>query len=82
MNMDDDDDADSDGFRPPAVDIEERDQEGCTPLHVALAAKKLDAARLLLECGAGTTKRLEGSPPAHIALSVASVGRHRGFADA
>ncbi|CAN0459244.1 unnamed protein product, partial [Hapterophycus canaliculatus] len=78
----DDDDDEDDGFRPPSVDMEERDQEGCTPLHVALSAKKLDAARLLLECGAGTSRRLEGSTPAHVALSVASVGRHRGFADA
>ncbi|CAM9399981.1 unnamed protein product, partial [Ectocarpus sp. 8 AP-2014] len=79
---DDDDDDELGGFRPPSVDLEERDHEGCTPLHVALTAKNLDAARLLLECGAGTTRRLEGSTPAHVALSVASVGRHRGFANA
>ncbi|CAM9682331.1 unnamed protein product, partial [Ectocarpus sp. 6 AP-2014] len=81
-SSDDDDDDELGGFRPPSVDLEERDHEGCTPLHVALTAKNLDAARLLLECGAGTTRRLEGSTPAHVALSVASVGRHRGFANA
>lgn len=64
------------------MDLEERDHEGCTPLYVALTAKNLDAARLLLECGAGTTRRLEGSTPAHVALSVASVGKHCGFANA
>ena len=64
------------------MDLEQRDPEGATPLHVALLAKRLDAARLLLEAGVGTTKRLEGSTAAHIALSVASVRRHRGFADA
>ncbi|CAN0048101.1 unnamed protein product, partial [Ectocarpus sp. 4 AP-2014] len=81
-SSDNDDDDDLGGFRPPSVDMEERDHEGCTPLHVALTAKNLDAARLLLECGAGTTRRLEGSTPAHVALSVASVGKHRGFANA
>ncbi|CAN0540209.1 unnamed protein product, partial [Laminaria digitata] len=82
---DDDDDGEYDeydGFRPPSVDLEQRDPEGATPLHVALLAKGLDAARLLLEAGVGTTKRLEGSTAAHIALSVASVRRHRGFGDA
>lgn len=64
------------------VDLEERDAEGATPLHVALLHRKLDAARLLLEAGAGTTKRLEGSTPAHIALSVASIRRHRAFGNA
>ncbi len=73
----------SDGvFHRPEFDIDERDQEGCTPLHVALLSKNLDAARLLLECGVMTTRRLEGSPPAHVALSVASLGKHRGFGDA
>lgn len=80
-HTDDNDDDDDDDYRPP-VDLEERDPEGATPLHVALLAKQLDAARLLLESGAGTTKRLEGSTAAHIALSVASIRRHHSFADA
>lgn len=66
----------------PPVDVEERDPEGATPLHVALSHKRLEAARMLLEAGASTGKRLEGSTPAHIALSVASIRRHRDFADA
>lgn len=81
-DSDDDDDEDGDDSYRPAVDLEERDPDGATPLHVAVLAKKMDAARLLLESGAGTSKRLEGSTAAHIALSVASVRRHREFADA
>lgn len=78
---DQDNEEEEDSYRPP-VDLEERDPDGATPLHVALLAKRLNPARLLLESGAGTTKRLEGSTPAHIALSVASIRRFRGFADA
>lgn len=63
------------------MDLEERDPDGATPLHVALLGKRIEAARLLLDSGAGTSKRLEGSTAAHIALSVASVKRHRDFAD-
>lgn len=66
----------------PRIDLEERDAEGATPLHVALSNKRLGAVRLLLEAGAGTTKKLEGSTVGHIALSVASIRRHRHFADA
>lgn len=68
-------------YHPP-VDLEERDPEGATPLHVAMSYKRLEAARMLLEAGAGTSKRLEGSTPAHIALAVSSVRKHRDFADA
>lgn len=68
-------------YHPP-LDLEERDPEGATPLHVAMFHKRLEAARMLLEAGAGTSKRLEGSTPAHIALAVSSVRKHRDFADA
>ena len=78
---DDDQDDVNDDFHVP-FDLEERDPEGATPLHVALLHKKLGAARLLLEAGVGTSKRLEGSTPAHIALSVASIKRHRAFGGA
>ncbi|CAM9877302.1 unnamed protein product, partial [Choristocarpus tenellus] len=71
-----------DDFDPslPHLDLEEKDREGATPLHVAIMSRQLECVRLLLEAGVIPGKRLEGSTPAHIALSLGSVGQHRHFA--
>lgn len=62
------------------VDVNEKDNFGCTPLHVALHARQLPAARLLLDSGASVGKRTEGSTPLHVALAVGSLAPHRAFA--
>eukprot|EP00238_Polyblepharides_amylifera_P000660 CAMPEP_0196572032 /NCGR_PEP_ID=MMETSP1081-20130531/2154_1 /TAXON_ID=36882 /ORGANISM="Pyramimonas amylifera, Strain CCMP720" /LENGTH=829 /DNA_ID=CAMNT_0041889213 /DNA_START=35 /DNA_END=2524 /DNA_ORIENTATION=+ len=52
------------------VDVDKRDDDGLTPLHVALLNGQLDCLRLLLEAGAETLIRCEGSPGLHIAVSM------------
>lgn len=75
------DEADHDMAYHATADLEERDPDGATPLHVALSAGNIEAVRMLLQARASTEKKLEGSTPAHIALSVASIRKHRDFAD-
>ncbi|KAG5177795.1 hypothetical protein JKP88DRAFT_350538 [Tribonema minus] len=80
---DDNDDAEDDDFDPAArdaVDVDERDGDGATALHVALLSRQLGAVKALLEAGAGPNRGLEGSLPAHIALTVGAVPRHAPFA--
>jgi Ankyrin repeats (3 copies) len=81
-SMFEDADEDDDEYDPfsARIDIDERDHEGCTPLHVALLYRQLGALLLLLEHKAAVARNLEGSTPAHIALSVGAVPRHAPFA--
>eukprot|EP00953_Heterococcus_sp_UTEX-ZZ885_P030171 15960-Heterococcus_DN1.PRE.2 len=71
-SMFEDADEEDDEYDPfsASIDINERDHEGCTPLHVALLYRQLGALSLLLEHRAAVARNLEGSTPAHIALSV------------
>ncbi|CAM9429001.1 unnamed protein product, partial [Chrysoparadoxa australica] len=62
------------------VSIEDRDKDGCTPLHVALLSKQVQVVKALLEARANPNKRLEGSPPTHIALSVGALQGSGDFA--
>jgi ankyrin repeat protein len=81
-SMFEDADEEDDEYDPfsASIDINERDHEGCTPLHVALLYRQLGALSLLLEHRAAVARNLEGSTPAHIALSVGAVPRHAPFA--
>lgn len=64
----------------PMIDLDERDDDGCTPLHVALLSRSLPCVELLLEAGAEVRYACEGSPVVHIALSVGSIPSSRTFA--
>jgi len=60
--------------------LNERDSDECTPLHVAIHARKLEHVKLLVEMGAELHKRSDGSPPIHAAISIGSVPKHAQFA--
>ena len=55
------------------MDVNERDRDGCTPLHVALINGQSECARLLVEAGAESFITLEGSPALHVAVSTAAI---------
>lgn len=61
-------------------DLNERDPDEITPLHVAILARKLECVRLLLEAGASVHKKNDGSAPIHTAISVGAIPAHAEFA--
>lgn len=61
-------------------DLNERDPDEITPLHVAILARKLGCVKLLLEAGASVHKKNDGSAPIHTAISVGAVPAHATFA--
>ena len=58
------------------VDVNERDRDGYTPLHVALSHGHADCAKALLEAGAAWYAVLEGSPALHLAVATAAIPQH------
>lgn len=64
---------------PEGPDINLRDDDNCTPLHVAILNGQLGAMRVLLEAGARVTSRCEGSPPLQMAVCVATHPEHAAF---
>ncbi|KAK9809002.1 hypothetical protein WJX72_007747 [[Myrmecia] bisecta] len=50
--------------------VNERDEDGCTPLHVALLSGHVECAEVLLAAGASTRRPCEGSPPLHLATCI------------
>ncbi|KAK3259135.1 hypothetical protein CYMTET_31855, partial [Cymbomonas tetramitiformis] len=61
------------------LDLDERDMNDCTPLHIALLTGKLECAQLLLDSGAEIFIRCEGSPALHVAVSVGQLPSHSDF---
>jgi len=61
-------------------DLDERDEDENTPIHVAIHSHKLDCVRLLLSAGANVHKRSDGSSPIHLAISMAAIPQHSNFA--
>ena len=61
-------------------DLDERDDDENTPLHVAIHARKLDHVRILLEAGATVHKKCDGSAPIHLAISLGAIAAHHTFA--
>jgi ankyrin repeat protein len=52
------------------VDVEARNDDGCTPLFIAAQQGHLEAVRLLLEAGANPSLvRVDGKPPLSAARS-------------
>ncbi|GAB4814038.1 hypothetical protein N2152v2_001084 [Parachlorella kessleri] len=67
--------------RPSVPDVNLRDDNNCTPLHLALLNGHLEVVRLLLEAGASPHKGCEGSPPLHIAVCTGGQPGQEAFAD-
>jgi len=60
--------------------LNERDEDENTPIHVAIHAQKLEHVKLLCKAGASLHKKSDGSPPLHVAISMGAVPKHRQFA--
>lgn len=70
------------GLPDEGLDLNTRDRDGCTPLHVALLSGSLECLRVLLDAGADVAKLCEGSPVLHIAVSVGSFSQQQAFSSA
>ena len=60
--------------------IDSRDTDENTPLHVVIVNRKVDHMRLLLEAGASCHRKCDGSLPLHTVISVGAISAHKGFA--
>lgn len=60
-------------------DLNERDEDENTSLHVAIHACKLEHVRLLLEAGASLHRKCDGSFPIHTAISMGAIEEHENF---
>jgi len=59
--------------------LNERDEDENTPIHVAIHSQKLDHVKLLCEAGASLHKKSDGSPPIHVAISMGALPQQREF---
>ena len=59
--------------------LNERDGDENTPIHVAIHSRKLEHVKLLLEAGANVHKKSDGSAPIHTAISIAALQQHEQF---
>jgi uncharacterized protein len=60
--------------------LNERDPDENTPIHVAIHARHLEHVRILLQAGASVHKKSDGSSPIHAAISIGSLPQHAEFA--
>jgi ankyrin repeat protein len=60
--------------------LNERDSDDNTPVHVAILARHIEHVKILLEVGASVHKKSDGSPPVHAAISVGSLSQNAEFA--
>lgn len=63
----------------PTLDVNARDNMGCTVLHVAILNKQLDACRTAIKYGAKLGLRCNGSPALHICIAMASLASNLDF---
>mmetsp|Transcript_68148 Transcript_68148/g.76290 ORF Transcript_68148/g.76290 Transcript_68148/m.76290 type:complete len:1033 (-) Transcript_68148:54-3152(-) len=61
--------------------LNERDEDENTPIHVAIHSQKLEHVELLIEAGASLHRKCDGSPPLHVAISLGAIPQHAEFAD-
>lgn len=59
--------------------LNERDGDENTPIHVAIHSRRLEHVKLLLEAGANVHKKSDGSAPIHTAISIAALPQHEQF---
>ena len=64
----------------PGVNLNERDEDDNTPLHVAVHARRLEHVKLLLEWGASCRLRCDGSFPMDTAISLGALPHCQQFA--
>uniref|UniRef100_A0A7S1B8M9 Histone deacetylase domain-containing protein n=2 Tax=Corethron hystrix TaxID=216773 RepID=A0A7S1B8M9_9STRA len=62
-------------------DLNERDEDENTPIHIAIQNRKLDCVKELLDANVMINKKCDGSSPVHVALSVGSIPEHSKFAE-
>lgn len=62
------------------INLNERDEDENTALHVAVHRRKLEHVKILLEAGASFRIRCDGSMPIHTAISIGALRAHRQFA--
>lgn len=55
------------------IEVNRKDKDECTPLHLAILNGRVDMMVALLGAGASVHKKLEGSLPLHVAVQVASL---------
>ncbi|KAG7368554.1 histone deacetylase superfamily protein [Nitzschia inconspicua] len=60
--------------------LNERDPDENTPIHIAILARRLEHVKILLQAGASVHKKSDGSPPIHAAISMGSLPQHADFA--
>jgi acetoin utilization deacetylase AcuC-like enzyme/ankyrin repeat protein len=70
---------------PPSMhrdgpNVNEKDDDMCTPLHVAILNGQLEAVKVLLGHGARVTAKCDGCPALHMAVCVGSHPEHAAFA--
>mmetsp|Transcript_4408 Transcript_4408/g.12711 ORF Transcript_4408/g.12711 Transcript_4408/m.12711 type:complete len:900 (-) Transcript_4408:172-2871(-) len=64
---------------PSALNIDDRDSDRCTPLHLAIINGHLECMVALLQAGASSTIAVEGSPALHAAVVMGGLPAHRSF---
>lgn len=64
----------------PEMNVNERDDDENTALHIAIHARKLEHVRILLEAGASLRMRSDGSMPIHTAISIGAFRDQTQFA--
>jgi len=60
-------------------DINLRDPNGNTALHVAIHARKLEHAKLILEAKANPNSKCDHSAPIHTAIAIGAITSHKDF---
>jgi acetoin utilization deacetylase AcuC-like enzyme/ankyrin repeat protein len=70
---------------PPSMhhegpNVNEKDDDMCTPLHVAILNGHLEAVKILLDNGARVAAKCDGCPALHMAVCVGSHPEHATFA--
>ena len=65
---------------PENVNLNLKDEDDNTALHVAIHARKLEHVKLLLLMGASFRYKCDGSLPIHTAISMGSIRQHQQFA--
>jgi acetoin utilization deacetylase AcuC-like enzyme/ankyrin repeat protein len=67
-------------IRHDGPNVNEKDDDLCTPLHVAILNGHLEAIKVLVENGARVTAKCDGCPALHMAVCVGSLPEHAEFA--
>lgn len=64
---------------PVGLNINLRDPDENTPLHIAIHNRKIEHVKLLLQVGASLKLKCDGSWPLHTAVSIGSLAEHEKF---